>query len=240
MTRNPLARRAVRRFMPGERLQDAISAAAGLQRRGMPTILTQLGENVESASEAEEVVAHYGEALGRLGSLDADISIKLTHLGLDLGLDDTLARCRTLVQRAAVHGKMIAIDMESSEYVDRTLEVYRRLKREHDNVAICLQAYLHRTEADLDDLLPLRPAVRLVKGAYKEPPAIAFPNKRDVDANFVALSERLLGLIGEGSPVRAYFGTHDAKIIDHLTGAVRSEPSRSRCCTASSGSFRSG
>lgn len=220
MTRNPLARRAVRRFMPGETLSDAIDAAEELRGRGMATILTQLGENVDSAAEADAVVQDYDGALRRLEGLDADISIKLTHLGLDLGLDGTVNRCEALVRRAATLDKMVAIDIESSEYVDRTLEVYRRLRAQHDNVAICLQAYLYRTASDLDDLLPLAPAVRLVKGAYKEPPDIAFPKKRDVDANFIALSERLLRWIADGRPVRAFFGTHDATMVDQIQGTA--------------------
>lgn len=220
MTRNPLASRAVRRFMPGESLKDAAAAAGDLEGRGFPTLLTQLGENVESAAEAQAVVDHYVTVLGRLCDLDADISIKLTHLGLDLDLGDTLARCRTLAERAAVLDKIVALDMEGSAYVDRTLEVYRRLRADHANVAICLQAYLHRTADDLETLLPLAPTIRLVKGAYNEPPEIALQRKRDVDANFIALAERMLKAVGDGLAMQACFGTHDPAMIQHVKGAA--------------------
>lgn len=220
MTRNPLARRAVRRFMPGETLEAAIEAAKDLETRGLTSILTNLGENVESAAAADEVVAHYLTALTGLRDLNSDISVKLTHLGLDLGTEETLERCVRLASRAALLGKRIALDMEGAEYVDRTLEVYRRLRADHENVAICLQAYLYRTAKDLDELIPLAPAIRLVKGAYREPADIAMPRKSEVDASFVTLTEKILGAMGRGLQLQAYFGTHDPSMIEHIQGAA--------------------
>ncbi len=206
--------------MPGETQEEAARAAEDLEARGLPTILTNLGENVESDGEAEAVAEHYAVALTRLRDLDADISVKLTHLGLDLGVDGTRTRCHRLAERAALTGKRLAIDMEGSEYVDRTLDIFRRLRADHDNVAVCLQAYLHRTAADLEDLMPLAPAIRLVKGAYNEPADVAMPRKRDVDASFITLSEKLLEAMGRGLRVQAYFGTHDPAMIEHIKGAA--------------------
>ncbi len=216
--RRGFTRRAVRRFLPGEELSAALEAAGALKAMGIGSILTLLGENVSSAEEAEGVVEHYLGVLGRVGELgyDADISVKPTQLGIDLGLDATVERYRRLVGRAAELGRLVAIDMEDSSYVERTIELYRRLRADHDNAVICLQAYLYRTAGDLAALLELRPRVRLVKGAYREPREIAYHRKRDVDANYLRLAEALMDAAADGAGVQAFFGTHDARLIGEI------------------------
>ncbi|MGD8700235.1 MAG: proline dehydrogenase family protein [Gemmatimonadales bacterium] len=216
LTRRSFTRRAVRRFMPGESIDDALAAADGLHQKGMGTILTLLGENISRADEAETVVRHYLGSLAQIEArgFDSDISIKPTQLGLDLDYERTYERYEKLVGRAGELGRMIAVDMEDSSYVDRTLELYRRLREDHANVTLCLQAYLYRTASDLESLLPLAPAIRLVKGAYKEPRELAYRRKNDVDANFLTLAEVLLQARKRDPGVRVFFGTHDTQLLD--------------------------
>lgn len=230
--RYPFVRRTVKRFMPGERASDALDAATALQRDfGITTILTHLGENLTNVSEAEEVTQHYLELLDSVkkANLDAQVSIKLTQLGLDQRIDVCCANLSRLIMRAADLGNMIWIDMESSEYVDRTLDVFRQMRQQHRNVGVCLQAYLYRTADDLESLFPLGPAIRLVKGAYREPANVAFPRKADVDDNYFKLATRLLGQ--EATELGAFVGlaTHDARLIQRLeTLTSSSDVSRDR------------
>jgi proline dehydrogenase len=223
LTRRGFTRRAVRRFMPGEDLDSALGAAGQLRESGIPSILTLLGENVTDTGEADTVARHFIEVLDRSAErgYDADISIKPTHLGLDLELEGTYRRVKDLVQHAARYGRDVAIDMEDSSYVDRTLELYRRLRAEHANVAICLQAYLHRAPKDIDDLLPLKPTIRLVKGAYTESRDIACRGKRDMNSAFLRLAGTLLERQRDGGGLRIIFGTHDPRMIEGV--ARRSE-----------------
>ncbi|MBI4422026.1 MAG: proline dehydrogenase family protein [Gemmatimonadetes bacterium] len=209
-------RRAVKRFLPGEDLEAALAAAGDLAAAGIGSILTELGEQVTSRAEAEAVRHHYHEVLDRVNDrrLPARISIKLTHLGLDLDPETCLASLRSLAAHATETANVVWIDMEESRYVDRTLDIFRRLRAERDNVGVCLQAYLHRTPADLDTLLPLTPAIRLVKGAYNEPAHLAFPKKADVDAQYFALASRLLEHVPQGA--RPVFGTHDLGLIARI------------------------
>jgi proline dehydrogenase len=210
-------RRAVRRFMPGERLEDAIEAAQLLRDRGLNTIFTRLGENLTERSQATAVVEHYVEVLQRITalSLPTVISIKLTQLGLDLDREFCFQNLCRLVE-AAPQGDIVWIDMESSPYVDVTLELYRRARAKYENVGVCLQAYLYRTAKDLESLLPLGPGIRLVKGAYKEPPEIAFPQKSDVDENYFKLASTMLSESAQKQGMRAVIGTHDPKLIHRL------------------------
>ncbi|UCC71486.1 MAG: proline dehydrogenase family protein [Gemmatimonadota bacterium] len=216
LTGRRFTQRAVQRFLPGEDLDSALHAAAALGERGIPTILTLLGEDVSDGEVAEGVAAHFLQTLDRVSErgLDADISLKPTHLGLDLDLDGTYTRMKRLAERAGALGRTVAIDMEDSSYVDRTLDLYRRLRAEHPNVAVCLQAYLHRTARDIEDLAPLAPVIRLVKGAYTEPRDIAFRRRRDMDAAFLEHADTLLRKVGEGGGLRVLFGTHDPKMIE--------------------------
>jgi proline dehydrogenase len=214
--RRSFMRKAVQRFMPGEDIDAAVDAVGALSEKGISrTILTQLGENVTEAAEADAVADHYRDVLGRIGEggLDADISLKPTQLGIDLDFESVYARYKDLVQRADELGRLVAVDMESTAYADPTLELYRRLRADHSNVVLCLQAYLHRTKDDLASLLPLSPTIRLVKGAYKEPHDLAIRRKSDVDANFLELADTLLEAVGKGNGSRAFFGTHDPRMV---------------------------
>lgn len=211
------ARRAVARFMPGEDLDSALLAAQRFAPEKIASVLTQLGENVNDVAEAEAVAHHYMDVLERVKarSLTAHVSIKLTHLGLDLGREVCAAQLRAVVSRAAQLGNFVWIDMEGSKYTDVTLELYREARRAHPNVGVCLQAYLFRTQADLDDLLPLQPTIRLVKGAYSEPPNVAYPSKKDVDAQYLRLAWWLLD--ARSSQYHAPgFGTHDMGLIQQI------------------------
>jgi proline dehydrogenase len=217
-TRSRIVRRSVTRFMPGETIDAALAAARDLQAAGTPTILTHLGENVRDASEAAAVAAHYLELLDRVhaAGLDAWVSVKATQLGLDLGMD----LCRRHLVRLSAHAantrNMLWIDMESTPYVDRTIDLYRGLRGEFANVGVALQAYLYRTPEILDALIPLGPAVRVVKGAYREPPSLAFPNKKDVDEQFYRLSVRLVAADAQAAGAFLAIGTHDPALIARL------------------------
>ena len=210
-------RRATRRFMPGEEVGAALAAAVDLARDGIGSVLTQLGEQVTSRDEAAAVRDHYLRVLEeiRQRQLPTEVSVKLTHLGLDLNPKACLQDLLALAARAAAAGSFLWIDMEESRYVDTTLELFRAVRAAHTDVGVCLQAYLRRTPADLEALLPLAPAIRLVKGAYNEPPDVALPKRRDVDAAYAVLAGRLLERAAQGE-ARAVFGTHDLGLIARL------------------------
>ena len=210
------ARRAVRRFMPGEDVGSALTAAAAFQADGIGTLFTRLGENVTETGEADAVAEHYMAVLGEIAGrgLDGEISVKLTQLGFDLDLERTLGHAGRLAARAAESGKTVWIDMEGSAYAEGTIAFYERLKAEHPNVGLCLQAYLHRTAADIQRLLPLEPAIRLVKGAYAEPATIAYQGRHDVDTNYLALTVMMLDAARAGRTIRIGLGTHDVRLIE--------------------------
>jgi proline dehydrogenase len=213
LPRYKFIRRAVSRFMPGENLEDAIAGADRLKQQSINTVFTHLGENVSDAAEAKKVTTDYGEMLNQIqkSGLDTHVSVKLTHLGLDLDETLCLENLRSIVREAEARKTMAWIDMEQSSYVDRTLAMFRAIRKEYRDVGLCLQAYLFRTEKDLNDLLPLAPAIRFVKGAYKEPSTIAYAKKADVDANFFKLSKTMLSQSSSGA--RLVVGTHDMKLI---------------------------
>lgn len=217
MPRLPFVRRAVRRFMPGEDAASAFAAAAEIQGQRMGCVLTLLGENVRTPADTEAVVRHYRETIREIQTrgLDAEVSVKLTHLGLDLDPALAEANLGTIAAAAAAAGQEVGVDMEGSAFTDRTLTLYRRVRAVHPNVGLCLQAYLRRTAVDLDTLLPLHPTIRLVKGAYAEPAAIAFAAKSDVDAEFARLAQRLLSARGADGP-RVILGTHDRRLIAEI------------------------
>lgn len=212
------ARRAVRRFMPGETIEAALGACVALHERGTSTVITQLGEAITDRAAAERVTEHYLGALDRIreAALPTELSVKPTHLGLDVGRDVCTAQVEALVEAASRTGNAVWVDMEGSRYVDATLEMYRALRARYHNVGICLQSYLYRTAEDLASLVPLGAAIRLVKGAYMEPPDTAFPRKHDVDENFVRLAKRLLGEEARACGVRVGFGTHDPVVITRI------------------------
>ncbi len=222
MRRRAFARRAVRRFMPGEDVRAALAAGEAVAQRGIGALLTQLGENVTSATEAAGVAAHYREVLGEIErrKMRAEVSVKLTQLGLDFDREACAASATRLAQQAAMRGSRLWIDMEDSCYTDVTLDIFRQVHGASPNVGLCLQTYLYRTADDLNALLPLNPWIRLVKGAYNEPPDVAYPRKRDVDANYLTLATRLIehATHGGNPPV---FGTHDLSLIDRLQHRAR-------------------
>ena len=213
--------RAVKRFMPGETLDAALEAAGQFAKAGMGSVLTELGEQVTNRAEAAAVRDHYLGVLEKIQrrKLPAHVSIKLTHLGLEASQEGCVQDVLKLAARAEQARSFLWIDMEESRYVDATLEVYWRAKAEWPNVGVCLQAYLHRTAKDLDGLLAISPAIRLVKGAYNEPADVAMPKKRDVDANYLQLAQRLLA---EAARQRAkpVFGTHDLPLIETIRKAA--------------------
>lgn len=210
--------------MPGEELADALAAARELEKAGISSVLTYLGENVHAPEQADEVTEHYLEVLEAAESagLDAELSVKLTQLGLDLSPDRAAANLERIVSRAQEVGNFVWVDMESSEYVDATLEIFRYLRLERSNIGICLQAYLYRTRRDLAELLPLEPGIRLVKGAYKEPPHLAFDQKRKVDASYFKRANTLLQAARENRKLRIAFATHDHQLIDRIRSRARS------------------
>lgn len=217
MMRRSFSRRAVKRFMPGERLEDALDAAQRMAAAGLGAIVTQLGENLTSLAEAQAVRDHYLGVLEAIKArgLDAQPSVKLTQLGLDLSRDACAANLLALAAKAEAADSFLWIDMEDSSYVDRTLELFRHVRQTHQDVGVCLQSYLRRTPPDLEELLALGPAIRLVKGAYAEPAEIAFPAKADVDEAYFRLGARLLEAAakGEAFPV---FGTHDMRLLARI------------------------
>jgi proline dehydrogenase len=228
MSRNPWLRerlprlrfvkRAVRRFMPGEDAASALDAAERFRHDGIAVLFTRLGENLTHADEADDVAEHYlavYDEIERRG-LDGEVSVKLTQLGLDLDVERTFAHAKRLATRAAQLGNVLWIDMEGGDYTEPTIAFYERLKGEHRNAGIALQAYLHRTAADVQRLLPLDPAIRLVKGAYAEPASIAYQRRAEVDGNFVALATAMLEACRAGRDVRIGLGTHDTRLIEQI------------------------
>jgi proline dehydrogenase len=217
----PFVRKSVSRFMPGETLDEALSAALNLSRKHIGTVFTHLGENVTDRVEARKVTEHYLQVLDRIRETDlgTEISVKLTQLGLDLSADLCFENLEQIIRRE--RGKSIVwVDMEASNYVDLTLQIYRRALAKYPNAGVCLQSYLYRTRKDLMDLLPMKPSIRLVKGAYKESPEVAFPKKTDVDESYFALAQTMLQAKRAGNCVRAAFGTHDVALIRQLDGYV--------------------
>jgi proline dehydrogenase len=211
------ARRAVKRFMPGEHVEDALDAAQPLASAGLGTVITQLGENLTALSEADAVREHYLGVydLIKARGLPSLPSVKPTQLGLDLSPEACLANLEALAAKAEATGSWLWVDMEDSSYVDRTLELFRKLRAKHEKVGLCLQSYLRRTPGDLTALLPLKPAIRLVKGAYAESAHVAFPVKRDVDLAFYELSVKLLEAARDGGALPV-LGTHDVPLLGRI------------------------
>jgi proline dehydrogenase len=210
-------RRAVRRFMPGETLEDALAAALPLQAAGIGTMYTRLGENLEDLAAADEVAAHYIDAIDKIvaAGITGEVSVKPTQLGLDLDADVCLGHLVRIAEHAAASGSYLWIDMEGSAYTEATIGLYENLRATQPKTGICLQAYLRRTAADLERLLPLDPAIRLVKGAYDEKESIAYRDRRSVDSNFVGVAVRFL-LDGRDRPIRLGLGTHDVALIEQI------------------------
>ena len=221
-----VARLVARRFVAGETMDDAVRATRKLNERGLLVSLDYLGESVHAAADAEEVVRAYQRLLARIAAdgLKAGVSLKLTHLGLDIGEDLCLNNLRAILDVAKQHDIPVTIDMESSDYTDRTLRIYRTMHQDHgfDNVGTVIQSYLYRSVADVAALAQEGAHVRLCKGAYLEAPAVAFPDKADVDANYVRLMEMFLA-----APPPAYLciATHDEHMISAAETLIREQPS---------------
>ena len=220
-----IARRAVRRFMPGEKAEDALAAAEKLHQEGFGVLFTHLGENVTRREHHEKAADHYAwmiEETHRRG-IDAEASVKLSHLAMDMSTADMQAHMDRLVEKAAEAGnRTVWLDMEGSDHTEGTIAEYERLTEKYPNVGICLQAYLKRTYSDVERLLPLDPRIRLVKGAYDEPSVIAYRRRREVDANFLALCVSILGALKAGRSVVLDLGTHDTRLIEQVAEHARS------------------
>ncbi|HEY6403579.1 MAG TPA: proline dehydrogenase family protein, partial [Blastocatellia bacterium] len=188
----------------------AISAILELNRAGMTATFDHLGESTTSRAEAESDVREYLRALDRIENtgVNSNVSVKLTQLGLDIDEDYCLQNARRIVEAAKRYDNFVRIDMEDSSKTDATLDIFKRLYGEYGHVGIVLQAYLYRAENDVDEALAMGARVRLCKGAYKEPAGVAFPDKRDVDANYIRLMKKLLK-----SGVYHGIATHDEKMI---------------------------
>lgn len=198
------------RFVAGEDLADAVEAIRQLNRQGISASFDHLGESIKSEAETRQEVDEYVSVLEHINShkLDSNVSVKLTQLGLDVSRELCYANTRAIVEAARRYDNFVRIDMEDSTKTDATFEVFRQLRREFENVGIVVQAYLYRTEKDIEELLKIGARIRLCKGAYKEPPEVAFPKKADVDANYIKLIKMLL-------PSGIYHGiaTHDEQMI---------------------------
>jgi proline dehydrogenase len=217
---NGLARRFAARFVAGETVESGVAALAELNAAGITASLDLLGEAVHTAVEAGAARDTYLQALDRIKAVGAaaNVSVKLTQMGLDIEETLCLNNMRAIIARAQAHGSFVRIDMEQSHYAERTLHLFKRtLHPEFGNgVGVVLQSYLRRTEPDVEQMIALGARVRLCKGAYNEPAAVAFPDKRDVDASYVRCMERLL-LRGNYPAI----ATHDARIIDRAKTFAR-------------------
>ncbi|HVE79708.1 MAG TPA: proline dehydrogenase family protein [Gemmatimonadaceae bacterium] len=210
---NGIAKRFARRFVAGEGIEEALDAVATLNKRGITASLDLLGESVHNEAEARAAGREYLLILDRIQErkLDANVSVKLTAMGLDISEELCIAIMHDILQRAQAYRSFVRLDMESSDYTERTLHIFehRLYPSYKDHVGIVLQSYLYRTQADVEHANRLRCRVRICKGAYKEPATVAFPEKRDVDANYVRCMKALMK---DGN----YPGiaTHDAAIIN--------------------------
>ena len=211
--------------MAGETLEEALQAIAPLCRASQPVILNHLGENVATPDEARRACDSYVRMLRSLreAGISGNIAVKLTQLGLDLDPQLSLSLMQKIAAAAAAIQNNIEIDMEGSAYTEATLRILEQVQTEHGNAGIAIQAYLFRSHADLEKLSPLKVKVRLVKGAYREPPSIAFQRKSDVDANYRQLLDRMLEqlLLPDGNVPRLAIATHDPELIDYACAKIR-------------------
>jgi proline dehydrogenase len=217
VTRSRPGRAVASRFVAGESLEEAMSTAASLDRRRITAMLDFLGENVRTAAQAETARAAYLAALAAIRDapdLDSAISLKLTQLGLDISVEECLEQVAPIVEDAARTGTVVMIDMESVGYVEPTLRVFREAHARYPKVGVALQSYLRRTDRDLD-ALPPGSRIRLVKGAYLEPPEAVYTSKRDVDASFARL---FTTLFSRGHTIDV--ATHDPRLLEGVRRRV--------------------
>jgi proline dehydrogenase len=204
------ARRLATRFVAGETLEDALAVGRSLNSEGIAITLDHLGESVTSLAEAAEARDVYLRTLSAIhdSGIQGNVSLKLTQFGLDFSFDKCMANVEQLVRRAAELGEFVRVDMESSEYTQRTLDLVSQLRERYEQVGVVIQAYLYRSKQDIQALCDRRIRVRLCKGAYLEPASVAFQRKRDVDRNYVELMRLLLDR-GEYPAI----ATHDEAMI---------------------------
>nr|WP_229739333.1 proline dehydrogenase family protein [Edaphobacter dinghuensis] len=222
--RSALGRRLSGRFIAGMAISDALAACQHVNREGIAVSLDSLGESVTTESEARASAAIYHQLLDAIheGGLNANVSVKLSQMGMDF--DPALAErvVGEIVERADTAGSFVRIDMESSAYTEATIAITERLAARYPgSVGTVLQAYLYRTAEDVERLLGQGIRIRLCKGAYKEGPAVAFPTKAEVDANYVRLMKRMVTYSREGKGVFCGIATHDEAIIEELLAFVR-------------------
>jgi proline dehydrogenase len=221
LPRMRFVRASVRRFMPGETLEDALGAASRLAERGVTATLTNLGEHVTEVSQADAAAEHYLGVLDEVAArgMDVEISVKPTHLGLEVDPSSTVARIASLARRAEETGTWVWLDMESFAHVQPTIDLYRGLRRALPNTGICLQAYLHRTPSDVAELLPSSPSIRLVKGAYREAREHALQDRDAIDRRYLELALHILRWRGHEG--RLALGSHDLKLLERTDVAAR-------------------
>ncbi len=213
-----LTRRLAARFVSGDTLEQAIAVCGRLNADGFLTTLDRLGENVATVEEARHCWEAGIETISAIEAtrLKSTVSIKLSQFGLDISADECLAEVRALAAAASRAGTIIEIDMESSAYTGRTLKIVRDVYQGSGNVRAVIQAYLYRSEKDVDDLCRQGIPVRLCKGAYLEPPEVAYPRKADVDANYRKLMRVLLE-----KGIHPALATHDASILRDAADLIR-------------------
>jgi proline dehydrogenase len=217
---SPIGRAVASRFVAGEHLDQAIAVCRDLRADGIAAVLDHLGENVQAPEHAAQAVRDYVRAVERIvdeADVDAYVSVKLTQLGLDFSDELAIANVEEVLKAAAPGDVLVMIDMESSVYVDRTLRVFHDLRERHERVGVCLQAYLHRTPGDVEALPPAS-IVRLVKGAYLEPPEVALGSRRDVDHAFARLFATMIA-----RDHTVHVATHDPKLLDGARRFVERE-----------------
>ncbi len=216
IVRFPLSRRVTRRFVAGETLDEAIQVVRKLNAQGIDVTFDQLGESVTNDSEARAAKDGYLRALQAIedARVSSQVSVKLSQMGLDLSPDLCLDNMRQILAKAKAIGSFVTIDMEDSHHTQATLNVYKTLREEFDNVGIVIQAYLYRSEDDIKALVSMGACVRLCKGAYKEPSTVAFPQRKDVDANMLKLAGIFFQPNGNGHGAYLQLATHDEKMIN--------------------------
>ena len=220
MMNNGVSRRVARRFVAGEKLDDALEAAREVNRALQLASLDLLGENVSDEEGARRAADEYIAIFDRIAQehLDANVSLKLTQLGLDLSEELCQELLEKIVAHAASQSNFVRVDMEGSAHTQRTVDIVKRVRSEYSNVGTVMQAYLYRTEQDVQDLVAVGCRLRLCKGAYQEPPEVAFPKKADVDANYVKLMRILLA-----SGIYHGIATHDPAMIRATIDFVREQ-----------------
>ena len=210
-------RKALKRFMPGETATDALNATRRLLEHNIQTTFTHLGENINDLKEADLTSQHYLDLIERINNekLDIEISLKLTQIGLDLSYEKTLENFKEITQKAKQLKINVFLDIEDSTYVDKTIDFYKDIKNDYDNVGLCLQSYLYRTLDDIKAMIDINPWIRLVKGAYNEPDTVAHKKKKDVDENYFTISKYFLEQM-QSREMRIAFATHDLFLHEQI------------------------